>query len=155
LFASDGHDNLYRLASQGGPSTRISDKGSWFSAVKDGKVFFNARETNNVALWSKPVGGGEEERLKGMPNLDAAASWTATARGVYYTSSSSTSTTINFYDFASRRAKRLFSLPQPPTPGGGLSVSPDGRWLLYTQTDDAQSQTDDAQSDIMLAEGFR
>ncbi len=148
LFASDGHDNLYRLSSQGGPSTRISDKGSWFSAVKDGKVFFNARETNNVALWSKPVGGGEEERLKGMPNLDAAASWTATARGVYYTSSSSTSTTINFYDFASRRAKRLFSLPQPPTPGGGLSVSPDGRWLLYTQTDDAQS-------DIMLVEGFR
>jgi Tol biopolymer transport system component len=148
LFASDGHDNLYRLSSQGGPTTRISDKGSWFSIVKDGKVFFNTRETNNVALWSKPMGGGEEERLKGMPNLDASASWTATARGIYYTSSSSRPTAINFYDFSSRSAKRLFSLPQPPTPGGGLSVSPDGRWLLYTQTDDAQN-------DIMLAEGFQ
>ena len=67
---------------------------------------------------------------------------------VYYTSSSSKPTTINFYDSASRSAKRLFSLPQQRTPGGGLSVSPDGRWLLYTQTDDAQN-------DIMLGEGFR
>src|SRR5262249_29099092 len=37
LFASDGHDNLYQLSSEGGPATRISDKGSWFSVVKDGR----------------------------------------------------------------------------------------------------------------------
>jgi Tol biopolymer transport system component len=148
LLASDGHDNLYRFSSQGGPATRISDKGSWFSVVKDGRVFFNVKETNSVALWSKPVGGGEDERLKGMPKLDAAESWTATARGVYYTSSSSVPATINFYDFARRSARRLFTLPQLPTPDGGLSISPDGRWLLYTQTDDAQS-------DIMVAEYFR
>jgi hypothetical protein len=98
------------------------------------------------------VGGGGEERLKGMPNLDVAANWTATARGIYYTSSISNPTTITFYDsvydFVSRSAKHLFPLPQLPTPGGGLSVTPDGRWLLYTRTDDAQSN-------IMLAEYFR
>jgi Tol biopolymer transport system component len=148
LLASDGHDRLYRFSSQGGPATRISDKGSWFSFVKDGRVFFNVKETNGVALWSGPVGGGEQERIKGMPKLDATESWTATAQGIYFTSSTSTPASINFYDFASRSARRLFTLPQPPTPGGGLSVSPDGRWLLYTQTDDAQS-------DIMLANDFR
>ncbi|WP_084080833.1 TolB family protein [Edaphobacter aggregans] len=43
LFASDGHDNLYRFSSQGGPVKRISDKGSWFSIVKNGQVFFKCK----------------------------------------------------------------------------------------------------------------
>lgn len=114
LVASDGHDNLYRFSSQGGAATRISDKGSWFSVIKKGRVFFNAKEADNVALWAKPLTGGQEERLKGMPNLDATESWTATARGIYYTSSSSTPATINFYDFATQTTKRVFALPQPP-----------------------------------------
>jgi Tol biopolymer transport system component len=143
LFASDGHANLYRIPSQGGPATRISDKGSWFSAVKNGRVFFNVNENTNVAIWSRALAGGEDEPLKGMPQLNASENWTATERGIYYTSSAS----INFYRFATRTVEHLSTLPESPTPGGGLSVSPDGQWLLYTQTDDAQS-------DIMLASHF-
>jgi len=144
LFASDGHENLYRIPSQGGPATRISDKGSWFSAVKNGRVFFNANENTKVAIWSRPLTGGEGQPLKGMPPLNASENWTATERGIYYTSSRS----INFYEFGTRKVQRLCTLPRPPTPGGGLSISPDGHWLLYTQTDDAQS-------DIMLASPFQ
>ncbi|MBV8475159.1 MAG: PD40 domain-containing protein [Acidobacteria bacterium] len=144
LFASDGHDHLYRVPAQGGAALRFSDKGSWFSRVKDGRVFFNVKEENGVSLWSRPVSGGESERLREMPKLDAADSWTAAVNGIYYISSSSTATAVNFYDFAAHSSKRLFILSERPTPGGGISVSPDERWLLYTRTDDAQS-------DIMLA----
>ncbi|MBV8891318.1 MAG: PD40 domain-containing protein, partial [Acidobacteria bacterium] len=59
LFASDGHDHLYRVPAQGGAALRFSDKGSWFSRVKDGRVFFNVKEENGVSLWSRPVSGGE------------------------------------------------------------------------------------------------
>jgi len=111
-------------------------------------MFFNVKETNGVALWSKPINAGEAEPVRDMPRLDAAESWTVTVRGIYFTSSSSTPSTINFYDFATRTIQPLCNLPQPPTPSGGLSVSPDGRWVLYTQTDDAQS-------DIMLANHFQ
>jgi Tol biopolymer transport system component len=148
LLASDGHDNLYRVPSKGGPASRINDRGSWFSVVRDGRVFFNVKETIGVALWSKPLSGGEAEPLRGMPTLDAAESWSATARGIYFTSSSSTPATINFYDFATRTVQPLCNLPQPPTPSGGLSVSPDGRWVLYAQTEDVQS-------DIILANQFQ
>jgi len=143
LFASDGHENLYQIPSQGGPATRISDKGSWFSAVRNGRVFFDVNENTKIAIWSRALAGGENEPLKGMPQLSASESWTATKRGIYYTSS----TSLNFYEFGTRTVQRLCTLPESPTPGGGLSVSPDGQWLLYTQTDDAQS-------DIMLASHF-
>ena len=148
LFASDGHHSLYRVPSEGGAATQISDKGSWFSAVRDGRIYFNVKESQGVSLWSEAVGGGGPEPLSDMPKLEGGESWSATARGIYYTLSNPTPATINFYDFATRTVRRLANLPQRPTPGGGLSVSPDGRWLLYTQTDDAQS-------DIMLANHFQ
>lgn len=148
LLASDGHRDLYRVPAEGGPATQISDKGSWFSAVRNGRIYFNVKESKGVSLWSEAISESGSEPLKAMPTLDAAESWTATGRGIYYTLSNSAPATINFYDFAARTVHRVANLPQRPTPGGGLSVSPDGRWLLYTQTDDAQS-------DIMLANHFQ
>jgi hypothetical protein len=93
------------------------------------------------------VNDGEKTPLEGMPKLAYTEGWTATPRGIYDADSTSNPPSINFYDFATRATKRFSRSPQRPTPGGGLSVSPDGRWLLYTQTDDEQS-------DIMLAEHY-
>jgi Tol biopolymer transport system component len=148
LFASDGHEDLYRIPSQGGRAIRISNKGSWFSLVRNASVFFDVSDGTRIAIWSQPVHGGEAESLKGMPELNADQSWTATEHGIYYTSFSSKTSTVSYYDFANRTIHRLCTLPQSPTPGGGISVSPDGHWLLFTQTDDAQS-------DIMIARHFQ
>jgi Tol biopolymer transport system component len=148
LFVSDGHDTLYRIPSQGGDAEHVTNHSSWYSFINRGRLFFNVKETSDVALWSKSVNGGEEGPLEGMPKLAYTESWTATPRGIYYTDSISNPPSINFYDFSSHAAKRILRLPQSLTPDGGLGVSPDGRWLLYTQTDDEQS-------DIMLAEPFR
>jgi hypothetical protein len=57
--------------------------------------------------------------------------------------------TLEFFDFASRRATRLANLEREPTRfEPGLAISPDGRTILYTQTDQADS-------DIVLVENFR
>jgi hypothetical protein len=39
-------------------------------------------------------------------------------------------------------------LNKPPTIWGGLSLSPDGQWIVY-------SQVDDTPGDIMLVEHFK
>jgi len=55
--------------------------------------------------------------------------------------------TLNYFDFSTRNARRLFKI----SGGGaffGLSVSPDGRYVLYHELDDYRS-------DIMLVENFR
>lgn len=118
-----------------------------YSVVVRDRVVFNVTQANGVVLWSKPVEGGREQPLEGMPRLRYDDAWVATPNGVYYTDSSSKPVSVHFYEFASRTTRRLMTLKQTPIPGGGpaISVSPDGRWLLF-------SQTDDEQSDIMLAQ---
>ena len=83
-----------------------------------------------------------------MPKLSYADAWAATTTGIYYTDSFSRPVNVHFYDFAGRTTRTLMTLKQVPIPGGGagISVSPDGHWLLY-------SQVDDEQSEIMLAPG--
>lgn len=144
LFASDGHEDLYRIPASGGQATRISNKGSWFSLVRNGSVFFDVIDARGLAIWSQSVNGGEAAPVKALPKLSADESWTATEHGIYFTSPSSTTSSVNYFDFATANVHRLCSLPQALTPGDGISVSPDGRYLLFTQTDDAQS-------DIMIA----
>jgi Tol biopolymer transport system component len=148
LFASDGHDMLYRLPSRGGNAVRVTDRSSWYSVVNGDRLFFNVKEPTGVRLWSRPTGDGDEAPLPNMPELGYAESWTVTSKGAYYTDSATNPPTINFYDFAKQSTKPLLSLRRRPTPNDGLAVSPDGRWLLYTQTDDEQS-------DIMLVEHFQ
>jgi hypothetical protein len=59
----------------------------------------------SVELWTKPVEGGVETALDGMPPLQFSDSWTATPRGIYYTTTGSGSPTVGFYDFASHQTR--------------------------------------------------
>ena len=146
LFAHDGKNSLYRLASSGGRAERVTQRPSSYSVVVADRLIFNVMESDGVVLWMKPVTGGLEQRLEQLPKLRYDDAWAATTAGIYFTDSSSKPVSVNFYEFASRTTRRLMSLKQTPVPGvgPGITISPDGRWLLYTQIDDEQSE-------IMLA----
>ena len=81
-----------------------------------------------------------------MPRVRYDDSWAATTTGIYYSDSSSTPVVLNFYEFASHSTRQVMTLKQTPALFGaaGIAVSPDGRWLLYAQADEDQSE-------IMLA----
>ena len=148
LFASDAQYMLYRVPSSGGQAERFTDHPSTYDVVVADRLIFNVPEANGVVLWSKPAGGGPPAPLEGMPQVGYDDAWAATTAGVYYTDSSSTPISVNFYEFASRTKRTLMTLREAPIPGGGpgIAVSPDGRWLLY-------SQSGDEQSEIMLVPG--
>ena len=67
--------------------------------------------------------------------------------GIYYMSEPGDDGTavLKFYRFADGRSTSIAPMARPEF---GLDVSPDGRYLVYAQLDDAAS-------DLMLVENFR
>ena len=54
---------------------------------------------------------------------------------------------IRFFSFASGHSREIWKLDK--VPALGMSVSPDGQWLLFTQRDR------DGTGDLMLVDPFR
>jgi hypothetical protein len=147
IFANDGTNALYRFPSSGGRAERFTNRASSYSVVIADHLIFNVTGPAGVVLWTKPTSGGPEIPLEKMPRLSYSDAWTATTAGIYYTDSSSQPVTINFYEFATRATRTLMTVKEAPPPGAGpgIAISPDGRWLLYTEKDE--------HSEIMLAPG--
>ncbi|HEY0685899.1 MAG TPA: winged helix-turn-helix domain-containing protein [Steroidobacter sp.] len=146
LFAHDGKNTLYRFAASGGRAEQVTEHRSSYSVVVEDRVIFNAMQPDGVVLWTKPVSGGTEQPVEQLQKLRYDDVWTATTAGIYFTDSSSRPVSVNFFEFESGTTRRLMTLQETPVPGSGpaIAVSPDGRWLLYTQVDDEHSE-------IMLA----
>jgi hypothetical protein len=95
-------------------------------------------------LWRLPVGGGDETQI-----LDSVYwfNWDVFERGICYLDfEAQPKPRIGFYEFATSRVRPVLEFEERPSVFG-MSVSPDGRWILYVKSE--------SWSDIMLVEGFR
>jgi Tol biopolymer transport system component/predicted Ser/Thr protein kinase len=91
--------------------------------------------------------GPTESLVQGASN----SAFAVTSRGLYFTEpgpAPSFVPNVSFFDFASRKTARVAELPRGTGSGRSLSVSPDGRTLLYTQCDEESD-------DLVLVENFR
>ena len=85
-----------------------------------------------------------ESAVDGVPPVASENLWTVVPGGIYFVPAD-TPRSLRYFDFASRKIREIFHVEKDFA--RGLSVSPDGRWLLY-------SQVDEENSDIMLVENF-
>jgi hypothetical protein len=92
-----------------------------------------------------PVEGGSETRV--IPALYR-YSYAVTDKGIYFTTDATRdqSASVQFLNFATGIATPIVNLQKPPDLG--ISVSPDGRTLLFAQIDSAGRN-------LMLVENFR
>jgi hypothetical protein len=101
-----------------------------------------------VGLWRVSAAGGDEAAIPEFEKVSHRRYWTLTGRGIYYLSSDRAPWTISFFDFATRLTRPVFTIPGKPVLGTpGLTVSPDGQSMLY-------SEVNREGSDIMLLENF-
>ena len=139
-----GETRIWRARADGSEPVQITQTyGTAPVESTDGKwVYYQG---GDGWLWRIAVGGGVETRVTGPVNYHT--DFAVTDRGIYFLAPPrpSEGAAINFFDSASAKVKRVFTLSNSPRPG--LDVSPDGRWLLYTQFDDVES-------DLMLVENF-
>ena len=149
-FVSDrtGTWQVWKMSADGGKAVQVT-KGGGFAAFEslDGKMLYYAKGLTVPGLWKVPVEGGEE--IPVIEQLDAGlwGYWDLTKDGIYFYDAKTRA--IEFFSFATRKLTKV-AVPErgPIRFNQGLSVSPDGRWILYAQNDIIGG-------DIMLVENFR
>jgi Tol biopolymer transport system component/DNA-binding winged helix-turn-helix (wHTH) protein len=144
-----GRAGIFRCPASGGEAVVLSKDVDGVSPREsfDGKkVYFANRFFNSklkqVALPGQP---GTESQVDGLPRLKGASDWALSPGGIYFVPQDAPRS-LRYFDFASKQIRPIFEADKDF--GSGLSVSPDGRWILY-------SLVGDESSDIMIVNGFR
>ena len=153
-FAStrSGERQLYRMPANGGGNggdvVQITHKGAYASmASSDGKWIYYSGPGG--ALWKVPVDGGEETRVGDAGSIYNAFTFCVAASGVYFAGApdpASGTVPLKLYRFADGKTVELGHFDKPLSLH--LSVSPDEKWLLYTQLDGSVD-------DVVLIENFQ
>ena len=139
---------VYRCPASGGDAIALSKDIDAYGPQEtfDGKtVYFANRDAHSklkkVDLSAHP---GTESEVEGLPRLSGSQSWTLARNGIYFIPDAD-SNSVRYFDFASKQIRSIFEADKDLE--SGLSISPDGRWILY-------SQGGSINSDIMLVDHF-
>jgi hypothetical protein len=137
---------VWKVSTGGGEAVQVTRNGGGtaFESL-DGKSIYYTKGLAPGVLWKMPVSGGEESQV--LPSV-VWRTFHLVNEGVYFISEPAADgkSSVQFLSFATGKVKTVAPITAPPS--SGLSVSPDGRSLLF-------SQVDESGSDLMLVENFR
>jgi Tol biopolymer transport system component/DNA-binding winged helix-turn-helix (wHTH) protein len=142
--SASGRDEIWKMPAGGGPATQITRNGGLMGVEStDGKTLYFCKQTGTGSLWKMPIGGGPEEQLTDSLYR---TNYAVAKSGIYYMTAPGYDGTaeLRLYNLASHTSTAIQRIGLPEY---GLDISPDGRYLLYDQLDDAAS-------DLMLVENF-
>ena len=140
---------LYRCPAEGGDATLLAASQDLRTPIEssDGKVlYFPWRFGDaNIMMLALDRPGATPQQVPEMPKIFNDVQWALVPEGIYF-SPQYNPRSICFYDFASQHTREIFRADKDLSEG--MSISPDRRYLLY-------SQIDESNSDIMLVNNFR
>ena len=142
---------IWRMPSGGGAAAQITRGGGMQAQeAEDGLVYFTKVPEDGPGLWSIPREGGPEVKVLDEP---VSGRWALNKKGIYfidYRVPTGSPKPVKFYSFAARQTRQIGTVEAGVSLQlwGGLTISPDSRWLLYTKL-----QRDEA--DLMLVDNFR
>jgi Tol biopolymer transport system component len=147
-----GEQQVWKMPSNGGSAVQVTQDGG-FSPIEasDGKFIYYTKQLYDTQLWRIPVGGGQARKV--LEPLRSYQNLAITDRGAYFVREcwrqGHGGACIQFLSFATNRITVLADIEKSLVLGplGGLDVSPDGRSILYTQSDQENSE-------VMLVENF-
>ncbi len=149
-FTSDrgGFPQNFKMPAGGGPAQVVTAGRGPTMESPDGKWFYFVRGGNS--LWRMPVGGGsgetEEDAELVLESLHEQL-YDVVEEGVYFVRTSKGSDySLQFLRFATGAVEPIHEFERQP--GGTMSVAPDGRSILF-------GQSEPMEADVMLVENFR
>jgi Tol biopolymer transport system component/DNA-binding winged helix-turn-helix (wHTH) protein len=145
-----GEWQIWKSPRQGGRAVQVTGAKGAREAFEslDGKFIYYAK-LGAPGIWKIPAEGGDEMRVL---QEGAISLWALTGDGIcFFDLTHPAENDLKFYSYARRQTTVLRRFAKDtiiPTSDSSISVSTDGRWILYTQVDHAGS-------DLMLVENFR
>jgi Tol biopolymer transport system component/DNA-binding winged helix-turn-helix (wHTH) protein len=155
-FASNrtGGWQIWKRPVDGGEPIQITKDGGFAPLeARDGKSLYYTK-FDQPGVWQVPVGGGPEIKVIADEPFRGFWGYFAVGNdGLYYIADTGSSGKhkpgFKFYDFASKKISIVCDMGKFPYEGApALSISPDGRYLLYVQLDESRNN-------LMMAENFR
>lgn len=137
---------IWKSPVQGGSPVQVTRHGG-ISAVEstDGRYLYYSKFEEG-GVWRMPVQGREETQVLDIGG-DGWPNWALSAEGIYFLKWSKFShPTIQFLSFATRKTRPVWTLEREP--GWGIGVSSNGKSIVFTQGDFAESN-------LMMVENFR
>jgi len=142
-----GEWQIWKMPSDGGEPLQLTKQGG-FRAFEsaDGKVIYYANASSDPDIWRVPAAGGQESPVSPRIHLQRWRDWALIDNGIFFfRERSAPHPVLRFFDFATARVTDVVTLEKP---GEWISASADGKFILYHQIDDEESN-------IMLLENFR
>src|SRR5262245_43294991 len=140
-----GDRQIWKCPVDGGEARQITRKGGECDQESpDRQWVYYTKGDRALSLWKVPKEGGQETQVLESVN---STNFSVVKEGIYFVGRSNQPgrSSIQVFRFATQKIRVLTTFQGSET---SLSVSPDGRWILY-------SQIDQVGSDLMLVENFR
>ena len=143
-----GNVQIWKVPAHDGSAVQITTSGRAEAPIEssDGRVVYYLMEDRSEIL-SIPIHGGQAKRVTG-PTQPYPAGFTVTSEGIYYAGPphAGEERFIHFFSFSTGESRPAVVAKRPLHVG--MSVSPDGRYILFDQYDESGS-------DLMLVQDFQ
>jgi len=141
-----GSLQLFRIALDGGPATQITQGGAFTcQCSQDGRYIYYLKTRNDGEIWRLELESNREEPVVSEMK---SRNWKVLRDGIYMLDSHANSqigtaarvADARFYRFATRRIEDLGFRTLKPVSYLGIDLSPDGKWVYYSQVDSLQNE---------------
>jgi Tol biopolymer transport system component/DNA-binding winged helix-turn-helix (wHTH) protein len=145
LFYASGEDidtpSIWRVPVEGGTATEIIADGDLPIPSPDGThLFFRRLGSGSVSIMRIRLDGSDLRTVVVLPVTDSSVAWWPSGDGLYILSTPPGNSQIEYLDVATGKRKLIYTLPKRALDWiGGLAVSSDGKWLLFTQVDEQKA----------------
>jgi len=141
-----GQWQIWKMPSGGGEPVQLTKQGG-FGAFQsaDEKFVYYAKTPADPDIWRVPSSGGHESPVSPRIHLQQWRDWWLVDKGIFFVPErSAPNSALKFLNFATGRISNAATIEKP---GEWISVSDDGKLVLYDQFDEGESN-------IMLLENF-
>jgi len=136
-----GRYEVFKTSLSTRETRQVTHTGGYFGQESpDGKLIYFDKPDESMATWTyvkpglyvMPKDGGRERLV--IP--EATWLWRVTVKGVYFTGDDARHPVMKLFNVATGKVEVLALLDKPAWGGpGGIAISPDGQFFLYTQID--------------------